>query len=84
MKVSLTKQHKHHEPLTCPVCEETVYLDMQMPGGYECICGRHIGSVYEEKDGTTSIAVNVSLSGPQAYKHLVKSLAAGESDDLRT
>lgn len=80
MKVSLTKQHKYHEPLNCRACDETVYLDMQAPGGYECVCGRHIGSVYE-KDGSTSIAVNVSLSGSQALKYLVKCLAAGESDE---
>jgi len=80
MKVSTTKKGEHYESLDCRVCGETVYLNMQEAGGYECICGRHIGSVYE-KDGSTLIAVNVSLSGPQAYKYLVKSLAAGESNE---
>lgn len=78
MIVDTTKKSEYHEPLTCRVCNETVYLDTQKPGGYDCICGRHIGSVYLKEDQSTMIAVNVSLSGPQAYKYLRKCLAVGE------
>lgn len=74
MKVSIAKKNKHYKPLTCPVCEETVFLNMQMPGSYECVCGRHIGGVYLGKDGSTSLGVNMSFSGPQALKCLMNAL----------
>lgn len=81
MKVSITKKNSHHKVLTCMVCNEVVYLDMQAVGAYECVCGRRIGGVYQKKDGSAFIGVNMSFSGPQALRYLTREigecLAAG-------
>lgn len=85
MKVSITKKSNHHKSLTCMVCDELVYFDMRAIGSYECVCGRRIGSVYQKDDGSMGIGVNMSFSGPQAFRYVTreinKQLAAGESDD---